>query len=40
LLEVYAERGLLVEVDGMGEVDAVTERVFATLGDAPNAHAG
>ena len=39
LLEVYAERGLLVEVDGMGEVDAVTERVFAAL-DAPDAHAG
>jgi adenylate kinase len=40
LLEVYAERGLLVEIDGMGEVDTVTERVFATLGDAPDAHAG
>ena len=24
LLAVYAERGLLVEVDGMGEVDEVT----------------
>jgi adenylate kinase len=32
LLEVYAERGLLVRVDGMGEVDDVTARVFAELG--------
>ena len=40
LIEVYAERGLLVEIDGMGEVDAVTERVFAVLDDAPDAHAG
>ena len=31
LLEVYAARGLLVEVDGMGEVDEVTARVFAAL---------
>jgi adenylate kinase len=31
LLEVYGERGLLVEVDGMGEVDAVTQRIFAEL---------
>jgi adenylate kinase len=31
LLEVYAERGLLVEVDGMGEIDAVTRRIFAEL---------
>jgi adenylate kinase len=34
LLAVYAERGLLVEVDGMGEVDEVTERVFARLSQA------
>ncbi len=34
LLAVYAERGLLVEVDGMGEVDEVTERVFARLAQA------
>ena len=40
LLEVYAERGLLVEVDGMGEVATVTERVFAALGDASDATAG
>ncbi len=31
LIEVYAERGLLVEVDGMGEVAEVTARVFAAL---------
>jgi adenylate kinase len=31
LLSVYAERGLLIEVDGTGEVDGVTERVFAEL---------
>ena len=28
LIEVYRERGLLIEVDGMGEVDEVTERVL------------
>ena len=31
LLDTYAGRGLLVEVDGMGEVDEVTARVFAAL---------
>ena len=31
LIEVYAGRGLLVEVDGMGTVDEVTGRVFAEL---------
>jgi adenylate kinase len=31
LLEVYRSRGLLVEVDGLGEVDEVSERVFAAL---------
>jgi adenylate kinase len=31
LLEVYADRGLLVEVDGMGPVEDVTARVFAVL---------
>jgi adenylate kinase len=31
LLEVYRDRGLLVEVDGLGEVDEVTERLFAAL---------
>ena len=31
LIKVYAERGLLVEVDGMGPVPDVTARVFAAL---------
>ena len=31
LLNVYAGRGLLVEVDGMGEVDEVTSRVMTGL---------
>jgi adenylate kinase len=31
LLRMYADRGLLVEVDGIGEVDEVTERVLAAL---------
>jgi adenylate kinase len=40
LIEVYAERGLLVEVDGMGVVDEVTERVFAALDKVRDATAG
>ena len=35
LIDVYRERGLLVEVDGMGEVDDVTKRIFATLDVVP-----
>jgi adenylate kinase len=31
LLEFYGDRGVLVEVDGTGEVDDVTERVRAAL---------
>jgi adenylate kinase len=31
LIEVYRERGIVVEVDGMGEVAEVTERVFGAL---------
>ncbi|MCL8024217.1 adenylate kinase [Nocardioides bruguierae] len=31
LIDVYRERGLLVEVDGMGEVDEVTERILSAL---------
>ncbi len=31
LLRVYRDRGLLVEVDGLGEVDEVSARVFAAL---------
>jgi len=31
LVKVYRDRGLLVEVDGMGDVDEVTERITAAL---------
>jgi adenylate kinase len=31
LIAVYRERGLLVEVDGMGEIDGVTHRIFTAL---------
>ena len=31
LIEVYDERGLLVEVDGMGRVEDVTSRIFDAL---------
>jgi adenylate kinase len=40
LIEVYAERGLLVEVGGVGTVDEVTERVFAALDSVRNSSAG
>jgi adenylate kinase len=33
LLEVYRERGLLVEVDGLGDVIEVSERVLAALAE-------
>jgi adenylate kinase len=32
LIEVYRERGLLCEVDGLGEVEEVTQRVVDALG--------
>jgi adenylate kinase len=32
LVRVYAERGLLVKVDGMGQMDEVTGRLLAALG--------
>ncbi len=35
LIDVYRDRGLLVEVDGMGEVDEVTKRIFAALDVIP-----
>ena len=35
LIDVYRERGILVEVDGMGEVDDVTARIFAALDEIP-----
>lgn len=31
LVELYATRGVLVSVDGLGEVDDVTERIFSAL---------
>lgn len=35
LIDVYRERGLLVEVDGMGEVEDVTQRIFDALSSVP-----
>jgi adenylate kinase len=35
LIEGYRERGILVEVDGMGEVDQVTKRIFEALDVVP-----
>ena len=35
LIDVYGERGILIEVDGLGEVDEVTRRIFAALDDVP-----
>ncbi len=34
LIAVYRERGLLVEVDGMGEIDIVTHKVFQAIDEA------
>jgi len=31
LIDVYRDRNLLIEVDGIGEVDEVTERIFKAL---------
>jgi adenylate kinase len=31
LVDFYRERGLLVQVDGMGDFDEVTERVASAL---------
>ena len=36
LVQVYSERGLLLDVDGMGEIDHVTTRVISAL-EAPAA---
>ncbi|NYD66865.1 adenylate kinase [Agromyces atrinae] len=33
LVAVYGERGLVVEIDGLGAVDAVTERILAALAE-------
>jgi adenylate kinase len=35
LIGVYRGRGILVEVDGMGEVEDVTNRIFAALDVIP-----
>ena len=35
LIEVYKRRGIVVEIDGMGEVDRVTERIFEALDVVP-----
>lgn len=35
LIEVYKARGLVHEVDGLGEVSEVTERIFAALDVVP-----
>ncbi|HEU4513920.1 MAG TPA: adenylate kinase [Nocardioidaceae bacterium] len=40
LIAVYADRGILVEIDGMGAVDEVTERVFAALDKVRGSAAG
>jgi adenylate kinase len=34
LLDLYGQRGLLVHVDGIGEVDEVTDRILEALGRA------
>jgi adenylate kinase len=31
LIEVYRDRGLLIEVDGMGEVEEITQRILGAL---------
>jgi adenylate kinase len=36
LIAVYRERGLLVEVDGMGEIDVVTHKVFQAIDSRVN----
>jgi adenylate kinase len=35
LIEVYRGRGILIEVDGMGEVEDVTRRIFEALDEIP-----
>lgn len=35
LIDVYRQRGILIEVDGMGEVDDVTKRIFDALDVVP-----
>lgn len=33
LIAMYQEQGLLLEVDGLGDIDEVTERIFAALAE-------
>ena len=33
LVDVYRDMGLLVQVDGIGEIDEVTERIYAALSE-------
>ena len=40
LLEIYRARGILVEVDGIGPIDKVSERVFKALENVGSASAG
>ena len=35
LIDVYRDRGILVEIDGMGTVDEVTKRIFDALDVVP-----
>jgi adenylate kinase len=35
LIEVYKQRGLVHEIDGLGEVDEVTKRIFTALDVVP-----
>jgi adenylate kinase len=35
LTEIYKERGIVVEIDGMGEVSEVTQRIFEALDVVP-----
>ena len=35
LIEVYRQRGILIEIDGMGEVEEVTKRIFDALDVVP-----
>ena len=35
LIEVYRDRNILIEVDGMGEVTDVTARIFEALDEIP-----
>src|SRR3954454_13983000 len=35
LIEIYRGRGILIEVDGLGEVDEVTKRIFDALDVIP-----